>query len=80
MSGPRKSDAWSGMGIGWAISSTLVAGISLVGGLGYLLDRMLDTEYVITAIGIVLGSGAGTYIVYLRYGREGNDDDGRAGA
>jgi F0F1-type ATP synthase assembly protein I len=80
MSGPRKSDAWSGMGIGWAITSTLVAGIALVGGLGYLLDRMLDTEYVITAIGIVLGSGAGTYIVYLRYGRGGDDDDGRAGA
>jgi ATP synthase protein I len=69
MSGSRKSEAWSGMGIGWAITSTLIAGIALVGGLGYLLDRVLDTEYVITAIGIVLGSGAGTYIVYLRYGR-----------
>ena len=71
MSGPRKSDAWSGMGIGWAITSTLVGGIVTVGGLGYLLDRVLGTETVFTAIGIVLGAGSGIYIVYLRWGRGG---------
>jgi F0F1-type ATP synthase assembly protein I len=71
MSGPRKSDAWSGMGIGWAITSTLVAGMVTVGGLGYLLDRVLDTGTVFTAIGFVLGAASGIYIVYLRYGRGG---------
>ncbi|HZB79415.1 MAG TPA: AtpZ/AtpI family protein [Actinomycetota bacterium] len=71
MSGPRKSDAWSGMGIGWAITSTLVGGIVTVGGLGYLLDRVLGTETVFTAIGIVLGAVSGIYIVYLRWGRGG---------
>jgi F0F1-type ATP synthase assembly protein I len=71
MSGPRKSEAWAGVGIGWAITSTMVGGIATVGGLGYLLDRILDTEFVITAIGIVLGAVVGTYIVYLRYGRGG---------
>ena len=71
MSGPRKSDAWAGVGIGWAITSTLIGGIATVGGLGYLLDRILDTEFAITAIGIVLGAAVGTYIVYLRYGRGG---------
>jgi ATP synthase protein I len=71
MSGPRKSDAWSGMGIGWAITSTLVGGIVTVGGLGYLLDKVLGTETVFTAIGIVLGAASGIYIVYLRWGRGG---------
>jgi F0F1-type ATP synthase assembly protein I len=71
MSGPRKSDAWAGVGIGWAITSTLIGGIATVGGLGYLLDRILDTEFAITAIGFVLGAAVGTYIVYLRYGRGG---------
>ncbi|MDQ4108048.1 MAG: AtpZ/AtpI family protein [Actinomycetota bacterium] len=71
MSGPRKSDAWSGMGIGWAITSTLVGGIVIVGGLGYLLDKVLGTETVFTAIGIVLGAASGIYVVYLRWGRGG---------
>lgn len=69
MSGSRKSDAWSGMGIGWAITSTLIGGMATVGGLGYLLDRFLDTGSGFTAIGIVLGAASAIYIVYLRYGR-----------
>lgn len=71
MSGPRRNGAWSGMGTGWAITTTMIGGIAVWGGLGYLLDRVLDTESVATAIGIVLGAAAGTYIVYLRYGRGG---------
>jgi F0F1-type ATP synthase assembly protein I len=71
MNGPRKSEAWSGMGIGWAITSTLIGGIVTVGGLGYLLDRVLGTGTVFTAIGIVLGAASGIYIVYLRWGRGG---------
>jgi F0F1-type ATP synthase assembly protein I len=42
-----------------------------IGGLGYLLDRVLDTGTVFTAIGFVLGAASGIYIVYLRYGRGG---------
>jgi F0F1-type ATP synthase assembly protein I len=59
------------MGIGWAITSTLVGGIVTVGGLGYLLDKVLGTETVFTAIGIVLGAASGIYVVYLRWGRGG---------
>ena len=76
MSGPRKSEAWSGMGIGWAITSTLVGGMAFVGGLGYLLDRLFDTGSGFTALGIVLGSASAIYIVYLRYGKEASDDHG----
>ncbi len=76
MGGPRKSEAWSGMGVGWAITSTLVAGIAFVGGLGYLLDRLLDTGSGFTALGIVLGAASAIYIVYLRFGKETSDDHG----
>ena len=69
MSGSRKSDAWSGMGIGCAITSTLIGGMATVGGLGYLLDRFLDTGSGFNALGIVLGAASAIYIVYLRYGR-----------
>ena len=71
MRGPRRSDAWSGMGIGWAIISTLIAGMLVLGGLGYLLDRVFGTGTVLTAVGIVTGAGIGIYIVYLRFGRGG---------
>ena len=71
MSGPRKSDAWSGMGTGWAITSTLVAGMIVGGGLGFLIDLLLGTDRIITGVGIVLGAGLGIYIVYLRYGKGG---------
>ena len=71
MSGPRKSEAWAGMGIGWAITSTLVGGIATLGGLGYLIDQLLNTGTGFTALGIVLGAASAIYIVYLRYGRGG---------
>ena len=71
MNGPGKSDAWSGMGTGWAITSTLVGGMATVGLLGYLLDRLLDTGSGFTALGIVLGAVSAIYIVYLRYGGGG---------
>jgi F0F1-type ATP synthase assembly protein I len=69
MRGPRRNDAWAGMGIGWAITSTLIAGMLVLGGLGYLLDRVFGTGSGFTAVGIVLGAAFGIYIVYLRYGR-----------
>jgi F0F1-type ATP synthase assembly protein I len=71
MNRPRKDDAWAGMGTGWSITAHLVGGIVTVGGLGYLLDRILGTGSVLTAVGIVAGGAVGIYIVYLRYGKGG---------
>ena len=48
-----------------------VGGMATVGVLGYLLDRILGTGTVFTAIGFVLGAASGIYIVYLRYGKGG---------
>ena len=63
------------MGLGWTITATLVGGIFACGGIGYLVDRLVGTEHVFTAIGFVLGAAGGIYAVYLRYGR-GDGGDG----
>lgn len=66
---PRNT-GWSGMGTGLSIATTILAGMLVWGGLGYLVDRLVWSEKVFTALGIVLGAAGGGYIVYLRYGRE----------
>jgi ATP synthase protein I len=69
MAGPERGDAWAGMSTGWAITSTLVAGMVVWGGVGLLLDRLVGTSHVFLALGVILGAAGGTYIVYLRYGK-----------
>ena len=70
-----KSDAWSGMGIGWAITSTLIRGMATVGGLGYLLDRFLDTGSGF-ALSIVLGAASAITSCICGTAGETSDDHG----
>jgi hypothetical protein len=74
MAGSGRDGAWAGMGIGWAVTATLVGGILVWGSLGYLADRLLGLNHrIFTAVGIVLGAGGAIYLVYLRFGKgEGN--------
>jgi F0F1-type ATP synthase assembly protein I len=53
----------------------LIGGLITLGGLGYLIDRLVGTQTIFTGIGFVLGGGAGVYIIYLRYGRGDGDGD-----
>ena len=71
---PRPDSAWSGMGTGWSITSTLIAGMLAWGFIGYLVDRVTGLHQVFLPIGVILGGAGGVYIVYLRYGR-GNDGE-----
>jgi ATP synthase protein I len=70
---PSSGGGWSGIGIGWAIIGTLIAGIGFWGGAGYLVDRWLGFRWLFLPIGMVLGMGAGVYLVYIRYGREDHE-------
>jgi F0F1-type ATP synthase assembly protein I len=56
MAGPGNENPWAGLGIGWAIIATLIAGMLVWGGLGYLLDRLVGTFHVFMAIGTVVGA------------------------
>lgn len=69
---PQRRDGWDGMGVGWVITSTMLAGVLVWGGAGLLLDRLVGTTHVFLAIGMVVGAVASTYIVYLRHGKEHN--------
>jgi ATP synthase protein I len=71
--GPHGGSAYEGFGTAWSIIGTLLAGMLVWGGLGWLLDRWLGTGRLFLAIGLVLGAGGGIYLVYLRYGREDPD-------
>jgi F0F1-type ATP synthase assembly protein I len=78
MAGSGRDGAWAGMGIGWAVTATLVGGIAVWGSLGYVADRLLGLNpRVLTAVGIVLGAVGAIYLVYLRFGK---GEDKRGGA
>ncbi len=66
----QRSDGWDGMGVGWAVTSTMIGGIAAWGLIGYLIDRLAGTPNVFSAIGMILGAVGAIYIVYLRYGKE----------
>lgn len=53
---------------GWAALSTLIAGIVVWGGVGYGLDRLFGTSFLVV-IGILLGAASSIYLVYARAGR-----------
>jgi F0F1-type ATP synthase assembly protein I len=75
MAADPKADGWAGVEVGWAVISTLVAGILVLGGLGYLADRLAGWDHVLFPIGVLVGGGLGIYAVYLQYGREPDGDD-----
>jgi F0F1-type ATP synthase assembly protein I len=57
----------SGADTGWSIIGTMISGMAVWGGAGWLLDRWLDTR-VFLPVGIILGMAVAIYIVVARYG------------
>jgi F0F1-type ATP synthase assembly protein I len=57
----------SGGDIVWSIIGTLVAGVLAWGGIGWLLDRWLGTEFLV-AVGILVGAAGAFYLIIRRYG------------
>jgi F0F1-type ATP synthase assembly protein I len=62
----RRPPDWSGASQGWAILGTLLAGICVWGGIGWLVDLWLGTTFV-KAIGVIIGAAASVYLVTVRY-------------
>lgn len=60
---------WSGSDVVWSITSLLVAGPAVWGGIGYGADRLLGTSAFLP-VGLVVGFAAAFYIVWVRYIRE----------
>ncbi len=53
---------------GWAVLSTMISGMVVFGGIGWLLDRWWDSHFW-TPAGLVLGMSLGIYAVVMRFGR-----------
>jgi F0F1-type ATP synthase assembly protein I len=63
---PRVKPPSPGANEGWAVLGSLISGIALFGGLGWLLDSWWDTG-VLAPIGAVLGMALGIYAVVMRH-------------
>jgi ATP synthase protein I len=46
----------------------MLSGLLIWGGIGYGLDRWLDTGFFLLG-GLVFGMGAALYLIWLRFGR-----------
>ena len=67
---PRTADAErhpSGADVGWGITGTMLSGMLVWGGVGWLFDRWLETR-VFTLVGVLLGLGVAIYLVVVKYG------------
>jgi ATP synthase protein I len=53
----------------WSIFGYLLSGLLFWGGIGYGLDKWLDTAYL-TLIGLLVGISGAIYLVWLRFGRQ----------
>jgi F0F1-type ATP synthase assembly protein I len=70
--------------MGWGVTGTLLSGMAVWGGVGWLLDRWLDV-LLFTPIGIILGVSVAIYVVVVKYGtvdpppgsRSSHSTDGR---
>ena len=56
-----EADAYGALGL-------IISGVLVWGGVGYLLTEWLDNRFFVL-VGLLLGMGAGLYLVWFRYGR-----------
>lgn len=54
-------------GDGWRVLSYLIGGVAVYGGIGFGLDRLLGTQFLLP-VGIVLGAGLTVAMLHFRYG------------
>jgi len=53
--------------MGWGITGTMLSGIIVWGGVGWLLDRWLETR-VFILVGTILGLTVAIYLIVVKYG------------
>jgi F0F1-type ATP synthase assembly protein I len=53
--------------MGWSITGTMLSGIIVWGGVGWLLDRWLETR-IFTLVGTIFGLTVAIYLIVVKYG------------
>jgi ATP synthase protein I len=69
---PQSHEPHPGSGDPWQAVSYLLTGVGLYAVVGWLLDKWLDTSFLLP-VGIVLGAALGVYLTYVRF-RSSNHD------
>jgi F0F1-type ATP synthase assembly protein I len=64
---PASQPRGSGADTGWAVTGTMISGMAVWGGAGWLLDQWLDIV-VFFPVGIILGMAVAIYLVVKRFG------------
>ncbi len=67
MTEQRPPGGSDGASQGWAVFGTLLAGIVVWGGIGWLVDLWLGTTFV-KAIGVIVGAASAIYLIMVKYG------------
>lgn len=62
----KTRDSWRGLGEAWTAISYLICGIAVWGGVGYGLDRLLNTRPALFIVGVLIGNAGGVYLMYVR--------------
>jgi F0F1-type ATP synthase assembly protein I len=56
--------------MGWAVTGTLISGMAVWGGVGWLFDQWLNTR-VFFPVGVILGVAVAIYVVAVKHGAVG---------
>jgi F0F1-type ATP synthase assembly protein I len=64
---PPREPSGRGSEVVWSIIGTLIAGVLAWGGIGWLLDQWLDTNFLV-AVGIIVGMAGAFYLIIRRHG------------
>ena len=63
----KPTSGGSGAETGYAVIGTLISGMAVWGGVGWLLDQWWDTR-VFFPVGVILGMAVAIYLVVARFG------------
>ena len=63
----KPTSGGSGAETGYAVIGTLISGMAVWGGVGWLLDQWWDTR-VFFPVGVILGMALAIYLVVARFG------------
>ncbi len=72
-----RRDLWRDADSGWAMTVELITATFVWGGIGWLLDRWLETAPWFLVAGFTLGFGLGMYLVFLRANEQGKAEEAR---
>jgi F0F1-type ATP synthase assembly protein I len=55
---------------GWSVVGYLIAGFAVWGGVGWLFDRWLGTQFLMP-VGLIVGMASAIYLIVKRFGSSG---------